>query len=241
MKALTTLLSTVALAATLAAGSSASAAVFVSFNGSTTTNTAADGPYDFVENCNVLNCGGFKTVVVSGDTGQLPTLLHSQNVDATTKKNAAPADLTIWVTHTGINSPDFNLFDSEFTSNNSFKTVFVNHVAQNITPFTVTLATYVDPTNGLFGGNLVSTFTSSKPGQDGASELGAGLSGHGPYSVTEKYTIHAAAFDRAISTSPSIIFNGAGVVPEPATWTMMILGFGGIGAAMRRRRIAAFA
>jgi len=27
-----------------------------------------------------------------------------------------------------------------------------------------------------------------------------------------------------------------GAVPEPATWAMMLLGFGGIGAAMRRRR-----
>ncbi|WP_242141227.1 PEPxxWA-CTERM sorting domain-containing protein [Sphingomonas sp. TREG-RG-20F-R18-01] len=27
----------------------------------------------------------------------------------------------------------------------------------------------------------------------------------------------------------------AGAVPEPATWTMMLLGFGGIGFAMRRR------
>jgi hypothetical protein len=29
---------------------------------------------------------------------------------------------------------------------------------------------------------------------------------------------------------------GGGGVPEPATWAMMILGFGGIGALMRRRR-----
>lgn len=39
-----------------------------------------------------------------------------------------------------------------------------------------------------------------------------------------------------------IIFaDGSGVsaaVPEPATWAMMILGFGGIGAALRRRQIA---
>ena len=27
-----------------------------------------------------------------------------------------------------------------------------------------------------------------------------------------------------------------GSVPEPATWAMMLLGFGGIGMAMRRRR-----
>jgi hypothetical protein len=33
----------------------------------------------------------------------------------------------------------------------------------------------------------------------------------------------------------------AGGVPEPATWTMMIAGFGGVGALLRRRRITAAA
>lgn len=32
-----------------------------------------------------------------------------------------------------------------------------------------------------------------------------------------------------------------GAVPEPATWAMMLLGFGGMGAMLRRRRPAAFA
>ena len=31
-------------------------------------------------------------------------------------------------------------------------------------------------------------------------------------------------------------YAAAGAVPEPATWAMMLLGFGGIGMAMRRRR-----
>ena len=31
-------------------------------------------------------------------------------------------------------------------------------------------------------------------------------------------------------------FAPGGAVPEPATWTMMIVGFGGIGALLRRRR-----
>lgn len=36
----------------------------------------------------------------------------------------------------------------------------------------------------------------------------------------------------------SFVTTGAsGTVPEPATWAMMILGFGGIGAALRRRRV----
>ena len=30
-------------------------------------------------------------------------------------------------------------------------------------------------------------------------------------------------------------------VPEPATWALMILGFGGVGALLRRRRREAFA
>ena len=31
-------------------------------------------------------------------------------------------------------------------------------------------------------------------------------------------------------------FNGPGGVPEPSTWAMMLIGFGGIGLTMRRRR-----
>jgi hypothetical protein len=33
-------------------------------------------------------------------------------------------------------------------------------------------------------------------------------------------------------------FDGGGVIPEPATWAMMIAGFGLVGAAARRRRLA---
>lgn len=40
---------------------------------------------------------------------------------------------------------------------------------------------------------------------------------------------------RSFNGSLSYTLNGA--VPEPATWAMMILGFGAIGAAARRRRI----
>ena len=47
-------------------------------------------------------------------------------------------------------------------------------------------------------------------------------------------------------THPSIVINAAGSlttggVPEPATWAMMLVGFGGIGAAMRSRRKVAVA
>ena len=34
----------------------------------------------------------------------------------------------------------------------------------------------------------------------------------------------------------AVLFNNVGVVPEPSTWAMMLLGFGGVGAALRRSR-----
>eukprot|EP01041_Mallomonas_annulata_P019365 gene19365-38671_t len=60
----------------------------------------------------------------------------------------------------------------------------------------------------------------------------------------------------ALSANSTLSFAGAGIsdtlggyvdnirltaVPEPATWAMMILGFGGVGAALRRRRASALA
>ena len=36
--------------------------------------------------------------------------------------------------------------------------------------------------------------------------------------------------------SNAVLYRSTGSVPEPATWAMMLLGFGGIGMAMRRRR-----
>lgn len=36
--------------------------------------------------------------------------------------------------------------------------------------------------------------------------------------------------------SNAVLYRSTGAVPEPATWAMMLLGFGGIGIAMRHRR-----
>lgn len=36
--------------------------------------------------------------------------------------------------------------------------------------------------------------------------------------------------------STGTLYQNVGAVPEPATWALMVLGFGGIGMAMRRRR-----
>jgi len=50
-------------------------------------------------------------------------------------------------------------------------------------------------------------------------------SGHGPHST-----------DFSVSSLSNFAY--AGAVPEPAAWTLMLAGFGAVGAAMRRRQLA---
>lgn len=47
-------------------------------------------------------------------------------------------------------------------------------------------------------------------------------------------------FGTALSAAGAAASGGGapGAIPEPATWAMLVLGFGGIGAAVRRRRFA---
>jgi hypothetical protein len=42
--------------------------------------------------------------------------------------------------------------------------------------------------------------------------------------------------DFSYTSASGVFLTGTGGVPEPATWAMMLLGFGGLGAAMRTRR-----
>jgi hypothetical protein len=49
-------------------------------------------------------------------------------------------------------------------------------------------------------------------------------------------TLYSGSFDAQRVTSVSTTFDAAGAVPEPASWAMLIAGFGLTGAAARRRR-----
>ena len=42
---------------------------------------------------------------------------------------------------------------------------------------------------------------------------------------------------KALGVDEIAVIGGAAGVPEPATWALMILGFGGLGASLRRRRM----
>jgi hypothetical protein len=56
------------------------------------------------------------------------------------------------------------------------------------------------------------------------------------------FTSDLVASDGDTGNVGATLTGGGGGVPEPATWGLMILGFGGVGATIRRRRqVAAFA
>jgi hypothetical protein len=46
-------------------------------------------------------------------------------------------------------------------------------------------------------------------------------------------------FNDDASGGPAYYEGAVGAVPEPSTWAIMLVGLGGLGAAMRRRRRAA--
>ena len=99
--------------------------------------------------------------------------------------------------------------------------------------FSSTNETYVDDNDGKYVGVLLASdaFT----GEDSqASNFTTTLNGlTGTYSVTHKYIVSATGKG---SVSPDIVLSGA--VPEPGTWALMIMGFGGAGAMLRSRRKA---
>jgi hypothetical protein len=78
-----------------------------------------------------------------------------------------------------------------------------------------------DPINDIFSNNTVSLFNSLVLGQ--APGPGFGF-------IACNGCVTAEQVDRAAG--------GGGSVPEPAAWALMIVGFGGVGAALRRRRMA---
>lgn len=204
---------------------SASAAIFISFDGSTSVySQAADGVFEFTADCGAAgaNCGGFELVTVEGSAPlTLPGLLHSDNVSVNAPATGT-ASLTIWVTRTGLTSLGDSFFSS-FTSNNQGGAINVQ------------LETLISDSNELFGGTSLASFSHNAVGSDSSNVNTAFDTGAGTYSVTEKYIITALSSGSERSASPTITL-ATGAIPEPASWALMILGFGGAGAMIRRRR-----
>ncbi|MBL8555288.1 MAG: PEPxxWA-CTERM sorting domain-containing protein [Phenylobacterium sp.] len=96
------------------------------------------------------------------------------------------------------------------------------------------------------GGNVISPFSLGRVNDDGSwligfsSSLGAGIT-HVQFGINDDiFADNSGSFSVCIDRGDNACFdafygNGGGV-PEPATWGLMIAGFGLAGTALRRRR-----
>jgi hypothetical protein len=164
------------------------------------------------------NFGNFELTVDSVTPGSFPFLLGSSS-HANNSSGGNAGTLDIYGTVDGITGPVPKHFLSTLTS--------------NVVPagWSIRLRTYVDTGNGLFGGTLLSDATYTSFGADQFHNALAG-SASGPYSVTARYTITAPTN----SSTGSLATVSIAAVPEPGTWALMIMGFGGAGAMLRSRR-----
>ncbi|MBL8556470.1 MAG: PEPxxWA-CTERM sorting domain-containing protein [Phenylobacterium sp.] len=196
----------------------------------TAYSQAGDGEFSFDAVCGGGGtCGGFETVSIVGTAPpDLPGLLHSDSVTVNAIDTGAAA-ITIWVTRTDLTDLGDSFFSS-FTSNNLGG------------PVQVHMDTLISSSNQLFGGATLASFDHNAIGSASSNVDTPFATGAGTYSVTQKYIITVSSSATQRSASPTITLStGAAVVPEPGTWALMIMGFGGAGAMLRgrRRRMAA--
>jgi hypothetical protein len=161
--------------------------------------------------------GNFQMTLTTGLQGVLPVLLESTAVAQTS--SASGGTLDVYVTRDGI---------TDFASSMGFRSAFSTTA---LTPgWTLTSRTYYNSNNSIFGtSNLISTLNGVPGAGFSESQYTPALVA-GPYSVTERYTIVASSAGQS-NSGISIA-----VVPEPGTWALMIMGFGGAGAMLRSRR-----
>jgi hypothetical protein len=200
--------------ATLCAATSSQAAVFLGFqsNGGAITQVSSGANVAAFAGA----FGAFELGIASGTDGVFPQLLGSQ-IQMVNRVGGNAGVLDVYLTVSDLTGSPGTFFSS---------------FAMNVLPagWTVRMRTYADDANGKWGGALLSdhTFNAINTFTDFAS---ADLDG--AYSLTSRYTITAPTNGQALGNTAI-----EAVVPEPATWALMLMGFGGAGYMIRRRRTA---
>jgi len=205
-------------ALTMAPAANAGIFIGVSTNGGATiTQVASDGGTGSANYNTTNGIGGLFYNV--GATGYplltQPNLLTQAVSILTPTARIAAGTISIYITETDLAS--FNaLLTSVFTSN-------------TLSGATATISSYVSNANALWTGALLQNADFAGPGTFAQANL---VNGTGPFSATVRYDI---TFDGPAGSN----FNGTAnlsAVPEPATWGMMLLGFGAMGGLLRTRR-----
>jgi hypothetical protein len=174
-------------------------------------------------------CGATDSFSVSADAVGTPPLASGRLLTDTIDVNSSAAGILIlWVTETGLTSP---LGKVKFTSGLA-SNLFQGAISS------VTLSTFVSPTDGVSppNGTLLDTDTFTSLGTETLSTVDN--PGAGPYSLQEVFVIHATgAGDANLSIDLS-----SSVIPEPSTWAMMLAGFAGLGfLGYRKARLGTLA
>jgi hypothetical protein len=198
----------------LVSATAADATVFVSYKlGAGAITPLANGATDATFSGNI---GPYQLVAAVGSLGTSPQILASS---LTVKKNGTnTTPLWVYVTATNIAGTVGDL-TSAFT--------------ENTLPsgWTVDEATYYDLGNGDHAlTNLLSTELETMLAKQ--SDVASPGALHGPLSLTHVYEIMPSTTSgQALST---ITLSGV-TVPEPATWALMLGGFGLAGLSLRSR------
>ena len=106
-------------------------------------------------------------------------------------------------------------------------------VVQNLTPTTLTVA--FDPSfmTALISGTLMSAGSVTPPGFPGPIDFSPANGA----SILGTYTSFGVSGGGG-SVAGRILFPATAAVPEPASWALMLVGFGLVGGALRQRRTA---
>jgi hypothetical protein len=230
MKALKALTAIATLGAALVVSTSASAAVLISLgtslNGGAITTQASGfvSQGDTVDFAPVggLVIGNYLLSSIVGTYDFAPGLLSGNTIAM--KQTTGTDKLDIYVTLSNVDPSQLGL-------NTLFSTF-----SASLGPAGSKLSTFFDASNGIFthaAGNLIASLAYAGNSSLGTSNFEP--TPGGLFSLTEQFHINTpgrfnAGIDLATAT-----------VPEPATWGLMIMGFGGMGAVLRNRRRRAIA
>ena len=179
------------------------------------------------------------------------------NISFTGESDGSPVDglsADLALTFTGVDGNGDYMFTWDLTNTSTMHpfsevTAFGFNIDPNITDAVVTGDFTTDSSGSISNGYFVEFCATGGPNCAGGASTGDGVGG-GSFDGTLLLLFAGVDPGTITISQPIVRFQSTGdgegsavgvpnVVPEPATWAMMLMGFGAAGYAMRRRRRSA--